>query len=163
MSARARLGATPSKSVARLLANGKKTAMLLRGAALIGEGLEAAGRIQAKTGARLVCDTFAPHAELGAGRVPVERIPYFAEQIAAIPGGEPSNSILVGAKPPVSFFAYPGKPSWCVPEACEFDLSRASARGRRPGPAGSGRRARRAADDRRCASRCSCQTCRPAR
>jgi acetolactate synthase-1/2/3 large subunit len=28
--------------------------------------------------------------------------------------------ILVGAKPPVSFFAYPGKPSWCTPEACEI-------------------------------------------
>ena len=63
--------------------SGKKTALLLRGPALIGAGLEAAGRIAAKSGARLLCDTFAPHAEFGAGRVPVERIPYFAEQIAA--------------------------------------------------------------------------------
>ena len=28
--------------------------------------------------------------------------------------------MLVGAKPPVSFFAYPGKPSWCAPEGCVF-------------------------------------------
>ena len=68
-------------AAARLLSNGKKTALLLRGTALHGAGLESAGRVQAKTGARLLCDTFAPHAELGAGRVPVERIPYFAEQI----------------------------------------------------------------------------------
>ena len=95
--------------------------MLLRGAALIGEGLEAAGRVQAKTGARLLCDTFAPHAELGAGRVPVERIPYFGEQIAQFLAGT-EQLILVGAKPPASFFAYPGKPSQCVPETCHIHL-----------------------------------------
>ncbi len=108
-------------SAARLLTNGKKTAILLRGAALIGEGLEAAGRVQAKTGARLLCDTFAPHAELGAGRVPVERIPYFGEQIAQFLAVT-EQLLLVGAVPPVSFFAYPGKPSQCVPEACQIHL-----------------------------------------
>ena len=105
--------------IAKLLGNGKKTALLLRGAALHGAGLEAAGRVQAKTGARLFCDTFAPHAELGAGRVPVERIPYFAEQIVEFLKGI-EQIVLVGAKPPVSFFAYPGKPSWCAPEGCQF-------------------------------------------
>ncbi len=109
------------ESAARLLANGRKTAVLLRGEALIGEGLEAAGRVQARTGARLLCDTFAPHAELGAGRVPVERLPYFGEQIAQFLAAT-EQLILVGAKPPVSFFAYPGKPSQCVPETCEIHL-----------------------------------------
>jgi acetolactate synthase-1/2/3 large subunit len=102
-------------AAARLLSNGKKTALLLRGTALHGAGLESAGRVQAKTGARLLCDTFAPHAELGAGRVPVERIPYFAEQIVDFLK-DFDQIIFVGAKPPVSFFAYPGKPSWCAPE-----------------------------------------------
>jgi acetolactate synthase-1/2/3 large subunit len=102
-------------AAAKLLSNGKKTALLLRGAALCGAGLESAGRVQAKTGARLLCDTFAPHAELGAGRVPVERIPYFAEQIVDFLK-DFEQIIFVGAKPPVSFFAYPGKPSWCAPE-----------------------------------------------
>ncbi len=102
---------------AKLLSNGRKSALLLRGTALIGDGLEAAGRIQEKTGVRLLCDTFAPHAESGAGRVVVERIPYFAEQIvAALAGTE--QLVLVGSKPPVAFFAYPGKPSWCAPETC---------------------------------------------
>ena len=107
-------------AAARLLSNGKKTALLLRGAALYGAGLEAAGRVQAKTGARLLCDTFAPHVELGAGRVPVERIPYFAEQIVDFLK-EFEQIIFVGAKPPVSFFAYPGKPSWCVPEGSHLN------------------------------------------
>ena len=93
--------------------------MLLRGRALIGDGLEAAGRIHAKTGARLLCDTFAPHAEMGAGRVPVERLPYFGEQVTAFLAGT-EQMVLVGSKPPVSFFAYPNKPSWCVPEGCEL-------------------------------------------
>jgi acetolactate synthase-1/2/3 large subunit len=107
------------ESVARLLANGKKSAMLLRGPALIGDALEAASRIQAKTGARLLCDTFAPRTELGAGRVVVERLPYFAEQIVAFLAGV-EQLALVGAEAPVSFFAYPGKPGYCAPEGCEI-------------------------------------------
>ena len=53
------------------------------------------------------------------GRVPVERIPYFAEQIVAFLR-DIEQIVLVGAKPPVSFFAYPGKPSFCAPDGCEF-------------------------------------------
>jgi acetolactate synthase I/II/III large subunit len=51
--------------------------------------------------------------------VPVERIPYFAEQIVeSLKGVE--QIVLAGSKPPVSFFAYPGKPSWCAPDGCKF-------------------------------------------
>jgi acetolactate synthase-1/2/3 large subunit len=64
-------------------------------------------------------DTFAPRCECGAGRVAIERIPYFAEQIVASLAGL-EQIILVGAQPPVTFFAYPGKPSWGAPEGCEF-------------------------------------------
>ncbi|MFO1408733.1 MAG: acetolactate synthase large subunit [Steroidobacteraceae bacterium] len=104
-------------AVASLLRNGKRSALLLRGRALRGPGLEAAGRIAAQTGARLLSDTFAPHSELGAGRVPVERLPYFAEQIVDTIA-KVEQLVLVGSKPPVSFFAYPGKRSWCTPEGC---------------------------------------------
>ncbi len=115
----AEVSAETIEDVARRMSNGRKTAMLLRGRALAGDGLEAAGRIHARTGARLLCDTFAPYAEMGAGRVPVERIPYFGEQVMASLAGT-EQMILVGGKPPVSFFAYPNKPSWCVPEGCEL-------------------------------------------
>jgi acetolactate synthase I/II/III large subunit len=119
-----RIGPSPASpaavdEAAALLRNGKRTALLLRGAALRGAGLEAAGRIAAKTGARLLSDTFAPHSELGAGRVPVERLPYLAEQIVDTLG-RVEQMILVGSKPPVSFFAYPGKRSWCAPDGCQF-------------------------------------------
>lgn len=105
--------------IVSLLGNGRKTVLLLRGAALYGEGLEAAGRVQAACGARLMCDTFAPHIELGAGRIPVERVPYFAEQIVGTFAGV-EQLILVGTRPPVSFFAYPGKSSWCTPAECSI-------------------------------------------
>jgi acetolactate synthase-1/2/3 large subunit len=105
--------------VARALRSGKRAAILMRGAALGETGLVAAGRIAAATGARLMCDTFAPRLARGAGRVMVERIPYFAEQIVDALGAV-EVLVLVGAKPPVSFFAYPGKPSWCVPEGAEI-------------------------------------------
>jgi acetolactate synthase-1/2/3 large subunit len=107
------------EEAATLLRNGKPTAILMRGPALRGAGLEAAGRVAAQTGARLMCDTFAPRVEMGAGRVVVERLPYFAEQITVMLAGI-EQMILVGAKPPVSFFAYPGKPSWCSPDGCRF-------------------------------------------
>ena len=102
-------------AVAALLRAGKRSALRMRGAALSRRGLEAAGRIAAASGARLLCDTFVPRLERGAGLVAVERIPYFAEQIVAFLA-DVEGLVLVGAAPPVSFFAYPGKPSWCVPE-----------------------------------------------
>ncbi len=101
------------------LRNGKRTAVLVRGAALRGDGLVAAGRVAAATGAQLFCDTFAPRLERGAGRVVVDRLPYFAEQLVeALASFE--QLILVGSKPPVAFFAYPGKPSWCSPDGVEI-------------------------------------------
>lgn len=104
---------------AEMLGNGKRTAILMRGAALKPQGLEAAGRIRAKSGARLMCDTFAPRLARGAGFVAVERIPYFGEQIVEFLK-DVEQLILVGAKPPVTFFAYPGKPSWCTPDGCRI-------------------------------------------
>ncbi|GGC58024.1 acetolactate synthase large subunit [Undibacterium terreum] len=105
--------------VASLVQSGVRTAFLLRGEALQEKGLRAAGRIAAKTGARLLCDTFAPRLQRGAGRVPVERLPYFAEQVVEFLSGT-ELIILVGAQPPVSFFAYPDKPSWLTPEGCRL-------------------------------------------
>jgi acetolactate synthase-1/2/3 large subunit len=104
---------------AAALGSGRNGMLLIRGAALKERGLNAAGRVAAATGARIVCDTFAPRCQRGIGRVEIERIPYFAEQIVEFMKGT-EHLILVGASPPVSFFAYPGKPSWCTPEGCKI-------------------------------------------
>jgi acetolactate synthase-1/2/3 large subunit len=104
---------------AEALRSGRPAALLMRGAVLQPDGLTAAGRIAAATGARLLCDTFAPRLARGAGRVPVERIPYFAEQMVEFLG-QLEVIVLVEAKPPVAFFAYPDKPSWGLPEGCRI-------------------------------------------
>jgi len=107
--------------VASMMSGRLKVVLLVRGEALRGAGLVAAGKIAAKTGARLVCDTFAPRIERGAGRVRVERMPYFGEHAAEFLSGT-ELIVLVGARPPVSFFAYPDKPSWLTPDGCEITV-----------------------------------------
>ncbi len=78
----------------------------------------AAGRIQARTGARVAITTFPARVDGGPGTPVFERLPYFPEQILASLSGV-RNIILAGAEAPVSFFAYPGIPSLMVPEGCE--------------------------------------------
>jgi acetolactate synthase-1/2/3 large subunit len=109
---------TSISEVAGALSNGKATALFLGGHALREECLYAAGRIARASDARILCETFPARVQRGAGRVPVERLPYFAEQaMEHLSGFE--QLILVGASAPVSFFAYPGKKSWLTPENCE--------------------------------------------
>jgi acetolactate synthase I/II/III large subunit len=104
---------------ANALRTGKKAVILIRGSALKERGLKLAGRISAKTGARIVSDTFTPRIQGGAGRVVVERIPYWAEDIVEFLQGV-EHLILVGTKAPITFFAYPGKTSWPTPESCKI-------------------------------------------
>jgi acetolactate synthase-1/2/3 large subunit len=94
-------------------------ALFLGGRALREDCLEQAGRIAAATGARLISETFAARLQRGAGRVPVERLPYFGEMATEVLNGL-ARIVFVGAQPPVSFFAYPGKPSWLSPEGAEL-------------------------------------------
>lgn len=105
------------EAVAAAIKQAKNPALLLRGSGLEADGLELAGRIADGSGARLMCDTFAPKLAQGAGRVRVERIPYFAEQIVDHLQGV-DLLVLVGTQEPVAFFAYPDKPSRPVPESC---------------------------------------------
>jgi len=94
-------------------------ALFLGGRALREDALFHAGRIAAATGARLICETLPARLQRGVGRVPVERLPYFAEMaVDHMQGLE--NMVFVGSGPPVSFFAYPGKPSWLSPEGAQL-------------------------------------------
>ncbi len=104
--------------VAAKLGNGKATALLLGGRALREESTELAGRIARATGCRVLSETFVARMQRGAGRFAVERLRYFAEQVSEQLDGL-EQIVLVGADAPVSFFAYPDKPSWLVPEGCE--------------------------------------------
>jgi acetolactate synthase I/II/III large subunit len=95
---------------ANMLANGKKTGLVLGNLALRGDPLEIAGRIAAKTNAALLSETF-PSFSLarGQGCPIVEIIPYFLETgLEFLKDFE--QLIFVGALPPVVTFAYRNKP-----------------------------------------------------
>jgi acetolactate synthase I/II/III large subunit len=95
-----------------------RTAILLGGRTLREPGLLAAARIAAATGATLLAETFPARLERGAGLPAVERLSY-APEFAMTQLKGLDHLILVDAKAPVTFFAYPGKPSQLVPEGCE--------------------------------------------
>jgi len=99
--------------------SGKKVGILMRGECLKERGLQAAGRVAVANNVRLMCDTFAPRIQKGAGRVEVTRLPYFAEQLVEYMA-DLDVLVLVGTKPPVTFFAYPGKPSWGADDRTEI-------------------------------------------
>src|SRR5439155_10070321 len=94
------------------------TAILLGGRALREPGLVAATRIAAATGAKLLAEVFPTRIERGAGLPPIERVAYLSE-LASVQLAGLRHLILVDAKAPVSFFAYPGKKSYLVPDRCE--------------------------------------------
>ena len=107
------------EQIAAALKNGKRSLLLLRGRCLEAGGIKAAGRIAAATGARIAHDYFTPRITRGAGLPAIERIPYFSEQIVECLTGL-EQIVLVGAPPPVTFFAYPDKPSWVTPPGCDL-------------------------------------------
>jgi acetolactate synthase-1/2/3 large subunit len=104
--------------VARVLRSGGSAALLLGGRALRAPALRAAAKLSAATGVKLLAEVFPTRVERGAGLPPIERLAYFAElqgvQLRGI-----KHLILVDAKEPVSFFAYPGKKSYLVPDGCQ--------------------------------------------
>jgi acetolactate synthase-1/2/3 large subunit len=104
--------------VAAALRGGERSALLLGGRALHERPLLAAARIAAETGAALLCETFPTRLERGAGLPAVERLAYIPE-LASVQLKGLRHLILVDAKSPVSFFAYPGKQSDLVPDGCD--------------------------------------------
>ena len=105
------------RAVARILRSGEPVMLLLNGQALGEAGLSAAQRIAHATGAKLRTPTQVPRMARGRGRVPVERVPYVVDTALNVLAGL-KHAILVGAKPPMGFFAYPGKPSLMTPKDC---------------------------------------------
>jgi acetolactate synthase-1/2/3 large subunit len=97
--------------------SGKRVTLMMSGCALRDPCLTLAGRIAAATGVRLLAQQSNARTERGGGRVVVPRVPYPVDQaLAALADIE--VLLLLGANPPASFFAYPGKPSMMTPPGC---------------------------------------------
>lgn len=107
--------ATVINAVADALRTGESTVLLVGGPATGVRGLEAADRIAAATGARVLVETFPTRLTRGAGVPAAERLGYLAEQATFQLDGV-KHLIVAGTRAPVSFFAYPGKPSTLTPQ-----------------------------------------------
>ncbi|MBC2665988.1 acetolactate synthase large subunit [Novosphingobium flavum] len=96
--------------VARILRSGEPAMLILANKATRGRALDLAGKIAKATGARLGSQFFTARIERGAGRTPIERIPYAVAQATAFLA--PIRHIItVETVEPVAFFSYPDKPS----------------------------------------------------
>src|SRR5919107_3682516 len=104
--------------VVRALRSGEPAVLFLGGDALRDPSLTLAGRIAAKTGARLLAQTLNARVERGAGRVVIDFLPYPVDAALATLA-DVRHLVLVGSVAPVAFFAYPGKPSALSPPQCE--------------------------------------------
>jgi acetolactate synthase I/II/III large subunit len=117
-SQRKRVAADVIDKAARLLRSGEPTLVILGGPALKGAALDRAGEVAGRTNCRIATQFFSARLERGAGRVPLERIPYAVDQ--ALTMLKPFRHIItVCTEEPIAFFAYPGKPSRLKPDDCD--------------------------------------------
>jgi acetolactate synthase I/II/III large subunit len=99
-----------------------KDAILLGGEGLSEEGLRRAGRITAKTGADLLCDSFFARMERGGDLPAPRKIPYFPDDAVKLTK-DYDRMIIAGTRRPVAFFGYPGQPSHLTTEEQTVYLS----------------------------------------
>jgi acetolactate synthase-1/2/3 large subunit len=104
---------------AAMLRSGVRTAILIAGNGLYGKGLVTSGRIAAATGAKLLAPYPITRLQRGAGLPRVDRVQYVLEP-AIDQFKEFRQLILVGARAPVAYFAYPGKSSVFTSPECEI-------------------------------------------
>ena len=102
------------RTIAQALRSGEPAMLILSGQALSESGLAAAHRVASVSGAGLRTPTQVSRMARGRGRPQVDRIPYVVDNALKVLAGT-RHIILVGAKPPTAFFAYPGKPSLTSP------------------------------------------------
>ncbi|TPK60901.1 acetolactate synthase large subunit [Mesorhizobium sp. B2-4-15] len=97
-------------AAAALRSGGPNVLILLGGRGFRAVSQRLAWRLAHASGAAILGEFVAPRVERGAGRLPLERIPYDTDAATKVLARY-TDIVLVGARPPVSFFAYPDKPS----------------------------------------------------
>jgi acetolactate synthase-1/2/3 large subunit len=107
--------------IAKLLndpAIAKQTTLLLGGRALRAKAATLAGKIAGKTGCQLASEPRNPRMERGRGRVNINPLPFpVAGAVEVLK--DTKHLVLIGAAPPVAFFAYPDKPRMIKQPDCE--------------------------------------------
>lgn len=109
------------ENAARVLRGGRNVLLLLAGGGVLAPAQALAWRIAQATGAALMADYINARVARGRGRLPLERVPYVTDlALEALARFE--HIILVNAKAPVGFFAYPGKPSTQYPPHAQLHV-----------------------------------------
>lgn len=96
-----------------------RQAMLMAGSNISAQAGLLLSQIGQACGARVCIETFPTRVTRGAGSGEMEKLPYLAEQAIEFLA-DVETMILVGAKAPVSFFAYPGVSSVLYGQSCEL-------------------------------------------
>jgi acetolactate synthase-1/2/3 large subunit len=107
------------RSVAEVIYSGEPVLVLAANRGLRADALELLSQITSSTSVDLLAQMSNGRVERGAGRVAIDRVRYpidqSLEQLAKY-----KHIILVAAKEPVAFFAYPNKPSLLMPDDCSI-------------------------------------------
>jgi acetolactate synthase I/II/III large subunit len=115
----AQVSDTAIEAAAKALSGEGRVLIMLGNRALREDALFQAGKIAAKTGARLSAEVANARVQRGAGRVAIERMPYPISAALETTQGV-THIILVAAKAPVAVFAHPGKQSLLYPPDAEI-------------------------------------------
>lgn len=112
--------AVPAQEIAKAIRQDPRpTLILMGGTALRADCTHVAAQIAGKTGVSLLAEYFVARMERGAGRAHVPRLPYAAEAAEAVLAPF-SRIILVNARAPVAFFAYPDRDGELWAKGCEI-------------------------------------------
>ena len=103
--------------IAEVLRKGEPTLIVAANLATRGKAVELLGRVAAATGCRIGTQFFTARLERGAGRVPLERIPYYVPTATKFLSGF-KHIITLETTEPIAFFSYPGSPSLLKPAGC---------------------------------------------
>ncbi|MBA4417675.1 MAG: acetolactate synthase large subunit [Syntrophus sp. (in: bacteria)] len=101
------------EKAATMLRRSSKSAIILGGPALTGQGLRCAGFIKALIGCDLLANSFPGRVDRGTGLPAVDRIPYFPEPAKTLLS-QYEAIIFAGGTEPVTFFGYPGIDSYLL-------------------------------------------------
>ena len=99
--------------------HGPRTALIVGAAHITRRMAELAHAIGVRTGATVIAETSVARLSRGGGTPHLPRIPFHIDQAAALLK-DIDSAVLVGARDPVAFFAYPGRPSRVLPEGTKL-------------------------------------------
>ncbi len=109
---------TRIRAVADVLRSGEPVLVLAANRALRVDGLELLSKVTDGENVGLLAQVSNARVERGAGRVAIDRVKYPVDQALDQLKGY-KHLVIVAAKEPVAFFAYPEKPSLLMPEGCQ--------------------------------------------